>query len=72
MPPPEPTPDPLSAKARLFTLTPSRLTLANVSQEAAALSAPHYFTGEIRTVPLDRDIHVVFERQRDHVLRRQI
>ena len=80
MPPPEPTPEPLSCRPTAFTLTPSRLTLVGPGlmgwpmsrRSAAALRAPHHFARQIGAVALNGDIHVIFKRQRDDVLRRQI
>ncbi len=44
--------------------------LSDVTQGSAALSAPQHLARQVGTIALDGDIDVIFERQRDHVLRR--
>jgi hypothetical protein len=46
--------------------------LADVSQRAATLRAPQNFLHQKWTVALNRDVDIVFERERDNVLHRQI
>ena len=61
-----------------LTLTPSRLTLVGPGamgcpmsrRNSAALSAPQHLARQIGAIALDGDIDVIFERQRDYVLRR--
>ncbi len=49
-----------------------RHSLPDVSQQAAALGAPQHFAGQQRAIALHFDIDVVLERQRNHILRREI
>ena len=82
MPPPEltPLPPPLEGAPLVLTLTPVRLTLVgpardaltNAAQQSAALGAPQHFAREQRAIALHFDIDIVFERERNHVLSREI
>ena len=61
-------------------LIPAVLTLVgsgrhrrvHLAQKAAALGAPQDFARQERAVALHRDIQIVLQRQRDHVLHRKI
>ena len=83
MPPPELTPlppFPAETPPLPLMLTPVRLTLVGPgatpcprdSQHAAAFGAPQNFTRQQRPVALHFDVDIVFNRERDHILRGQI
>ena len=40
------------------------------SQQSSAIGAPQNFASHKRTEPLDRDVEIIFKRQRDHVAHR--
>src|ERR1700694_5177375 len=46
--------------------------LANISNSTAALGSPQYFPRQGLPVALDRDVDIVLERERYHVLQRQV
>src|SRR6185312_12564223 len=46
--------------------------LADVTQKSAGFGAAQHFAGKQRSVTLDLDVDIVFERERNHVLRGEV
>ncbi len=82
MPPPELTPVPDGKRDRARVVHAHALQTdalrtcgdgcSDAAQSSAALSAPQHLLGEQRTVALHFNVDVVFDRERDHVLRREV
>ena len=82
MPPPELTPLPPESAHRAGVVDADALQAdafrarrhaqSDASQSSATLGAPQHLLGEQRPITLHFDVDIVFDRQRDHVLRGEI